>query len=52
MFPFYTPWKHPKTFSFLVFSGDIKWEHWSEMGSQPANIGPQDVPLKRPEDVR
>ena len=27
MFPFYTPWKHQKTFGFLVFSKDIKWEH-------------------------
>ena len=31
MFPFYTLWKHQKTFSFLVFSGGIKWEHWPEM---------------------
>ena len=31
MFPFYTPWKHQKTFGFLVFSGGIKWEHWPEM---------------------
>ena len=30
MFPFYTPWKHPKTFGFLLFSGGIKWEHWPE----------------------
>ena len=32
MLPFYTPWKHQKTFGFLVFSRDIKWEHWPEMG--------------------
>ena len=23
---------HQKTFAFLVFSGVIKWEHWSELG--------------------
>ena len=32
MSPFYTPLKHQKTFGFLVFSGGIKLEHWSEMG--------------------
>ena len=32
MFPFNTPWKHQKTFDFLVFSKGIKWEHWSEVG--------------------
>ena len=32
MFPFYTPWKHQKIKGFLVFSGGIKWEHWSEIG--------------------
>ena len=32
MFPFYTLWKHQKTFGFLVFSGGIKWEHLPEMG--------------------
>ena len=32
MFSFYTPWKHQKTFGFLVISGGIKWEHWPEMG--------------------
>ena len=31
MFPFYTPWKHQKILSFLVFSGGIKWDHWPEM---------------------
>ena len=31
MFPFYTPWKHWKTKSLLVFSGGIKWEHWPEL---------------------
>ena len=25
MFLFYTPWKHQKTFGFLVFSGGKKW---------------------------
>ena len=33
MFPFYTPWKHRKTFGFLVFSGGIKCEHWPEKGN-------------------
>ena len=32
MLLFYTPWKHQKTFGFLVFSGSIKREHWPEMG--------------------
>ena len=32
MFPFYTHWKHQKTFNFLVFWGGIEWEHWPEMG--------------------
>ena len=31
MFSFYTPWKHQKTFGFLVFSGDVKLDHWPEM---------------------
>ena len=31
IFQFYTPWKHQETLHFLVFSGGIKWEHWSEM---------------------
>ena len=31
MVPFYTPWKHQKTKSFLVFLGGLKWEHWPEM---------------------
>ena len=26
--PFYTPWRHQKTFGFLVFSGGIKLELW------------------------
>ena len=26
-------WKYQKTFSFLVFSGAIKWGHLSEIGS-------------------
>ena len=34
MFPLYTPWKHQKTVSFLVFSGGKKWEHWPEMGQE------------------
>ena len=33
MYPIYTPWKHQKTKGFLVFWGDIKWEHWPEMGT-------------------
>ena len=32
LFPLYTPWKHQKSQSFLVFSEGVKWEHWSEMG--------------------
>ena len=31
IFTSYTPWKYPKTFGFLVFSGDIKWVHWPEI---------------------
>ena len=31
MLPVYTPWKHLKTFAFLVFSEGIKREHWPEM---------------------
>ena len=27
MFPFYNPWKHPETKGFLVFLGNINWEH-------------------------
>ena len=30
--PFNTPWKHHRTFGFLVLSGGIIWEHWPEMG--------------------
>ena len=26
IFPFHIPWKHQKTFGFLVFSGDMIWE--------------------------
>ena len=30
--PILYPLKKPEnTFGFLVFSGDIKWEHWPEM---------------------
>ena len=32
MFLFFTPWKHQEIFGFLVFSGVIEGEHWSEMG--------------------
>ena len=35
MFPFYTPWKHQKTITFLMFSGGIKWEHWPETDYSP-----------------
>ena len=28
---FYTPWKHQKTFDFLMFSGGIEKDHWHEM---------------------
>ena len=31
MFLFCTHWKHQKTNGFLLFSEDIKWEHWSEI---------------------
>ena len=31
MLPVYTPWKHLKTFAFLVFSEGIKREYWPEM---------------------
>ena len=31
IFPFYTFWKHQKIFSFLIFSGSLKWEHWPDM---------------------
>ena len=34
MFPFYAPWKHQKSEGFPVISGRIKWEHWSNMGSE------------------
>ena len=34
MFHFYTPWKHQKTSSFLIFSGGIEVEHWLKMGYQ------------------
>ena len=27
--PFYISWKHQITNGFLVFSGGIKWKHWS-----------------------
>ena len=44
MFLFYTPWKHEKTFSFLVFSEGVKWEHWPQMGWTDL------YPLKTPEN--
>ena len=31
MFPIYNPWKQQKTFSFLLISSVLKWEHWPEM---------------------
>ena len=31
MFPFHNPWKHQKTWGFLVFSGGIKRKHWPQM---------------------
>ena len=31
VFNFYTPWKHRKTFSCLMFSGGLEIEHWLEM---------------------
>ena len=30
MFPFYTLKKHQNVFSFLVFSGGIKWEYFAK----------------------
>ena len=32
LFSFYTPWKHQKTSSFLIFSRDIERNLWCEMG--------------------
>ena len=32
MFSFYTPWKHQKTFGFLVFSEGIKKETFARNG--------------------
>ena len=32
MFHFDTPWKHLKTWSFLMVSGGIELEHWLKMG--------------------
>ena len=32
MLPFDTPWKHHRTKTFLMFSGDIEQENWPEMG--------------------
>ena len=32
MLYFYTPWKHPKTGRFLMFSGGVEVEHWLKMG--------------------
>ena len=29
---YYIPWKHQEVFSFLVFAGIIKWEHWAQVG--------------------
>ena len=31
MLHIYTPWKHPKTYGFLVFSGGIEEEYWLKM---------------------
>ena len=28
---FYTPWKHKKSFDFLLFSGGIETDQWLEM---------------------
>ena len=52
MFPFYTSWKHQKTIGFLVFSGDIKWEHWPEMGSPISCLSRFLYLLKTWENVR
>ena len=32
MLPLYTPWKHQKTFRFLMFSGGIEKQHQAVMG--------------------
>ena len=34
----YSPWKLQKTFGFLVFSGVIKWKHWSEIGESSSSF--------------
>ena len=31
-FSFWSPWKHQKTKSFLIFSGGIERKYWEEMG--------------------
>ena len=32
MFYFYNPWEHEISRGFLIFSGDVKIEHWLEIG--------------------
>ena len=32
VFHLYNPWKHQKTYGFLMFSGRIEVEHWLKKG--------------------
>ena len=32
MLPIYAPWKHLKTYGFLIFSGGIEREQWPKLG--------------------
>ena len=32
MFSFYAPWKHQKTFDYMMFSGSMKGKYYLEMG--------------------
>ena len=40
-FQFYTPRKQLATKGFLLFSGDMKWEQWSEIGQELTQSGPK-----------
>ena len=35
---FYTPWKHQKTFGFLIFLGSIVGDQWHEMGLEAFDL--------------
>ena len=47
IFPFYTPWKQQKIKGFLVFSGDLKWEHRPNM-SQTWKPETRSIPWQYP----